>query len=205
MKGFGCWQPKNKTYHLQINCCPNCECSRGFILVTYEQARYTHDSQCQKTLNLNASRAEGKDRKGPHYGHIGDESLASRFCGGFFALLVEPWTLFVLFYLAVPSLSAVHRIFSCRLRTLGFPGGSAGQESACSAGGLGSVPGLGRTPGEGGSYPLQFWPGEYQGLYSPQGRKELAMKRANSWLWHAGSSSLTRDRIRAPCFGNPES
>ena len=37
----------------------------------------------------------------------------------------------------------------------GFPGGSAGKESACNAGDLGSVPGLGRSPGEGNSYPLQ--------------------------------------------------
>ena len=32
---------------------------------------------------------------------------------------------------------------------LGFSGGSAGKESACSAGDLGSIPGLGRSPGEG--------------------------------------------------------
>ena len=37
-----------------------------------------------------------------------------------------------------------------------FPGGSAGKESACSAGDLGSIPGLGRYPGEGNSYPLQY-------------------------------------------------
>ena len=39
---------------------------------------------------------------------------------------------------------------------LGFPGGSAGKESACNAGDLGSIPGLGRFPGEGNSYPLQY-------------------------------------------------
>ena len=39
---------------------------------------------------------------------------------------------------------------------LGFPGGSAGKESACSAGDLGSIPGLGRSPGEGNGYPLQY-------------------------------------------------
>ena len=38
---------------------------------------------------------------------------------------------------------------------LGFPGGSAGKESACNAGDLGSIPGLGRSPGEGKGYPLQ--------------------------------------------------
>ena len=35
------------------------------------------------------------------------------------------------------------------------PGGSAGKEPACSAGDLGLIPGLGRSPGE-GSYPLQY-------------------------------------------------
>ena len=39
---------------------------------------------------------------------------------------------------------------------LGFPCGSAGKESACNAGDLGSNPGLGRSPGEGKGYPLQY-------------------------------------------------
>ena len=39
---------------------------------------------------------------------------------------------------------------------LGFPCGSAGQESACNAGDLGSIPGLGRPPGEGKGSPLQY-------------------------------------------------
>ena len=38
----------------------------------------------------------------------------------------------------------------------GFPGSSAGKESACNVGDLGSVPGLGRSPGEGNGYPLQY-------------------------------------------------
>ena len=37
----------------------------------------------------------------------------------------------------------------------GFFCGSAGKESTCNAGDLGSVPGLGRSPGEGKGYPLQ--------------------------------------------------
>ena len=44
----------------------------------------------------------------------------------------------------------------------GFPAGSAGKESACSAGDLGSIPGLGRSPGEGKGSPLQ-----YSGLENP--------------------------------------
>ena len=51
---------------------------------------------------------------------------------------------------------ALIRIIKCSSPLLGFPGGSAGNESAFSAGDLGSIPGLGRSPGEGGGYPLQY-------------------------------------------------
>ena len=37
-----------------------------------------------------------------------------------------------------------------------FPGGSAGKESACNVADLGSIPRLGRSPGEGEGYSLQF-------------------------------------------------
>ena len=39
---------------------------------------------------------------------------------------------------------------------MGFPGGSDGKESACNAGNLGSIPGSGRSPGEGNGNPLQY-------------------------------------------------
>ena len=39
---------------------------------------------------------------------------------------------------------------------LSFPCGSAGKESTCNVGNLGSIPGLGRSPGEGKRYPLQY-------------------------------------------------
>ena len=45
---------------------------------------------------------------------------------------------------------------------MGFPGGSVGKESACNAGDLDSIPRLGRSPGEGNGYPLQ-----YSGLENP--------------------------------------
>ena len=62
----------------------------------------------------------------------------------------------------------------------GKPHSSAGKESACSAGDLGSIPGLGRSPGEGKGYPLQYsglensmdCNGEIHGLYSLQGCRE---------------------------------
>ena len=38
----------------------------------------------------------------------------------------------------------------------GFPGGSEGKASACNVGDPGSIPGLGRSPGEGNDNPLQY-------------------------------------------------
>ena len=38
----------------------------------------------------------------------------------------------------------------------GFPGGSDGKEYTCNVGDLGLIPGLGRSPGEGKGYPLQY-------------------------------------------------
>ena len=42
------------------------------------------------------------------------------------------------------------------LSLMGFSDGSAGKEPACTAGDLDSIPGLGRSPGEGKGYPLQY-------------------------------------------------
>ena len=39
---------------------------------------------------------------------------------------------------------------------MGFLGGSNGEKSACNAGNVGSIPGLGRSTGEGNGYPLQY-------------------------------------------------
>ena len=104
-------------------------------------------------------------------------------------------------------------IFDSGIRTLGFPDSSVGKESTCSAGDPSSIPGSGRSAGEGIGYPLQyswaslvaqlvknlptmqetwvqslgwedplekgklptpvFWPGEFHGLPSPWGHKEL--------------------------------
>ena len=39
---------------------------------------------------------------------------------------------------------------------MGFPGGSDGKGPVCNAGNLSWFPGLGRSPGEGNGYPLQY-------------------------------------------------
>ena len=54
-------------------------------------------------------------------------------------------------------------------RKMGFPSGSDGKESACNMGDLGSIPGLGRAPGEGHGNPLQ-----YSCLENPHGQRSLA-------------------------------
>ena len=57
------------------------------------------------------------------------------------------------------SSTELNRSFHCGfalLVFLGFPGGSAGKESTHNVGDLGSIPGLGRSPGEENSYPLLY-------------------------------------------------
>ena len=51
---------------------------------------------------------------------------------------------------------------------MGLPGSSTGKESSCYAGDPGSIPGLGRLPGEGNDYPLQ-----YSCLENPHGQRSL--------------------------------
>ena len=58
---------------------------------------------------------------------------------------------------------------------MGFPCSSTGKESVCYAENLGSIPGLGRCPGEGEAYPLQ-----YSGL-----------KNAMDCIVHGGRKSWT--------------
>ena len=59
--------------------------------------------------------------------------------------------------------AAIHGVEKSRTRLSdelsqfwGFPGSSAGKESTCNSGDLGSIPGLGRSPGEGKGYTLQY-------------------------------------------------
>ena len=47
-------------------------------------------------------------------------------------------------------------LFISTVNILNHPGGSDGKESACTMGDLGSIPGLGRSPGERKGYPLQY-------------------------------------------------
>ena len=69
---------------------------------------------------------------------------------------------------------------------LGFPCGSAGKESAYIAGNLGSSPGLGRSPGEGKGYPLQ-----YSGLENSMYCIVHGVAKSWTWLWYFHFHSLT--------------
>ena len=57
---------------------------------------------------------------------------------------------------APKSLQMVTAAMKLKDASLGFPGGSEVKTSACNAGDLGSIPGLGRSPGEGNGNPLQY-------------------------------------------------
>ena len=69
-------------------------------------------------------------------------------------------------------------MFKVIIHPMGFPDGSNGKESTCNAGDLGSIPGLGRSPGGGQGNPLQYSclenPHRQRSLagYSPWDRKE---------------------------------
>ena len=60
----------------------------------------------------------------------------------------------------------------------GVPGCSDGKESACSAGDLGSTPGLGRTPGEGNGYPLQYLAWKIPCTVEPMG----SQRAGHNWV-----------------------
>ena len=109
--------------------------------------------------------------------------------------------------------SIVLPVFTLLYNGSGFPGGSAGKESACSVGGLGSILGLGRSPGEGKGYPLQ-----YSGLenstdrgYRSWGPKELdTTEQLNTQITWRFSLKLTvamevkvKVALSCPTFCNP--
>ena len=66
-----------------------------------------------------------------------------------------------------PVYSSISRvtIYCFLIHDKGFPGDSDSKESACNAGDSSSIPGLGRSPGEGNGNPLQ-----YSGLENPKDR-----------------------------------
>ena len=59
----------------------------------------------------------------------------------------------------------------------GFPGDSDGKQSACNAGDLVSIPGLGRSPGEGNGYPLHILASRIPWTEEPGGLQSMGSQR----------------------------
>ena len=86
------------------------------------------------------------------------------------------------------------RSFCCRIiycDILGFPCGSAGKESACTVGDLGSIPGLGRSLGEGKCYPLQDSGPENSTDYIVHGVTESQTWLSNFHYWASNLDFIT--------------
>ena len=84
--------------------------------------------------------------------------------------------------------------------TQGFPCGSVGKESTCNVGDLGSIPGLGRSPGEGKSYPLQ-----YSGLENSMDSMDCTVHevaKSRTWLSLSHGNSLFWTSLMAQ--GSPD-
>ena len=87
---------------------------------------------------------------------------------------------------------------------LGSPCSSAGKESACNAGDLDSTPGLGKSPGEGKGYPLQyFWASLVAQLVKNLPAMQETWVQPLGWEDPLEKGMATRSRIlawRIPCI-----
>ena len=81
---------------------------------------------------------------------------------------------------------------------MGFPGSSAGKESACNAGDPGSIPGLERSPGEGIGYPLQYsWAFLVAQLIKNQPAMQETLVQSLGWEDPLEKGKATNSRILA--------
>ena len=78
----------------------------------------------------------------------------------------------------------------------GFPDSSVGKESSCNAGDPGSIPGLGRSPGERIGYPLQY---SWASLVAQLVRIHLQCRRPGSNPW-VGKMPWRMERLPTPVF-----
>ena len=84
---------------------------------------------------------------------IGSVQFSRSLVSDFFA---TPWTTARQASLSIATSWSVLKFWLPIPVFLGFPCGSAHKESTCNVGDLGSIPGLGRSPGEGKGYPFQY-------------------------------------------------
>ena len=84
---------------------------------------------------------------------------------------------------------------------MGFPGSSAGEESACNVGDPGWIPGLGRSPGEGIGYPLLYsWASLVaQTVKNPPAMQETGFNPGSGRSLEGGNGNP----LQYSCLGNP--
>ena len=92
-----------------------------------------------------------------------------------------------------PSLSLEQHLNEL-LRAVGFPDGSVGKESAYNVGYPGSIPGLGRSPGEGNGNP-DFLPGEFHGQRSLEGYSPWGHRVIHNWATNIYTSQWESQRL----------
>ena len=105
-------------------------------------------------------------------------------------------------YIELNTLSWIHWVTVLGIN-IRFPGSSAGKESARNAGGPSSIPGSGRSPGEGAAYPLQYsWASLAQTVKNLPAMWE-------TWVWSQGwkdpleKDMATHSSIQYTCLQNP--
>ena len=99
-------------------------------------------------------------------------------------------------HLYIPVTSSRKPSLTTPSPTWGFPDSSVGKESACNAEDPGSIPGLGRSPGEGIGYPLQY---SWASLVAHLVRICLQCGRPGFDLW-VGKTPWRRERLPTPVF-----
>ena len=89
----------------------------------------------------------------------------------------------------VQNIAFAKFVHAFNFQPMGFPDSSVGKESACNAGNPGSIPGLGRSPGEGKGYSLQY---SWTSLVAQMVKNLPAMRE--TWVWSLGWEDLLKKR-----------
>ena len=113
-------------------------------------------------------------------------------CKWYYAIIKFPGTNLVYWSTTKKQENDENWVLISLIRSLGFPGGSDGKESTCSSGHLGSIPGLGRSPGGGHGNPLQ-----YSCLENPHEQRSLAGYSPCGWKESDTTEQLSTHKIRS--------
>ena len=83
---------------------------------------------------------------------------------------------------------------------MGFPAGSASKDSPCNVGDLGLIPGLGRSPGEGKGYPLQYSDLENSTVHGTPLQYSCLENPMDGGAWEAAVHGVAKSRTRLSKF-----